>query len=64
MFVIVDPASTAKLAAVPSGTGGVAALAADWIPTSAAAATAAAKVRTSQQNRGAMPVPRVEAAFT
>jgi hypothetical protein len=43
VFVIVDPASTAKLAAVlPSGTGAVAALAPDAMSMSAATATASA----------------------
>jgi hypothetical protein len=42
VFVIVDQASTAKFAAVPSGTGAVAALAPDAMPMSAAMATASA----------------------
>lgn len=63
VFVIVDPASTAKFAAVPSGTGDVAALAPDGIPMSAAVVTASAEPRASQRNQGALWEPRARAAF-
>jgi hypothetical protein len=63
VFVIVDPASTAKFAAVPSGTGVVAALAADGRPMSAAAAMASAEPRVSQLNQPARRESRVKVAF-
>jgi hypothetical protein len=63
VFVIVDPASTAKFAAVPSGTGAVAALAPAWIPMSPAMATARAEPRASQRNQGALREPRVRKAI-
>jgi len=63
VFVIVDPASTAKFAAVPSGTGTVAASALDWMLMSVAAATAIAEPRASQQNQGALRESRVKVAI-
>jgi hypothetical protein len=63
VLVIVDPASTAKFAAVPSGTGAVAALAPDGIPISAAVTKASAAPRASQRNQGALRKPRVKTAF-
>jgi hypothetical protein len=64
VFVIVDPASTAKFAAVPSGTAVVAALAPpDCTPMSAAVATASAEPHVSQRDHRARREPRVKVAF-
>jgi hypothetical protein len=58
----VDAASTAKFAALPSGTS-VAALAPDGMPMSAAAATASAEPRVSLLNQRARRESRVKVAF-
>jgi hypothetical protein len=60
VLVTVDPARTAKFAAVPSGTGPVAALALDPTPMSEAMATISTKPGTSQNG---LPEARVPTIF-
>jgi hypothetical protein len=62
VFVTVDPARTAKFAAVPSGTGAVAALALDWVPMSAAMATTSASPGATQESPGGLLEARVKIA--